>query len=436
MSEHAVHAFSAAPRWIPCPGSMAYPENTRDSGDGGFYANEGTAAHAVAARLLLEKNPRLPDALVAGKHTIELTDEFLTPVQTYVDDVKRRALGGYLHVEQKVSLEGVEGFTDANYGTSDVIIAMPARGKAKAYGVVEDLKFGQGERVYAYTVAQPGAPFVFQIYNEADEPINVEPNYQLMLYALAALRDIEMLVGEPEYILLVINQPRVSILSELRVPIAVLKRFAVFAFERYELSLTAMKHGSEARNFTKLYLNAGEKQCRWCQRGVCETRDLKVQEETASDFEVIEEKPPFAPTDPIRLAKAMRALPFIHDWAKAVMAKANEMVGAGIEVIGPDNKPYKFVEGDLGDRKWKDVAAAEAALMGLLDGDKIYKPKQLITAPAAEKLFKKQPEVWKDIFKPMIGRAPGKPKLVMGSDPRPPFSGAAESDEFDTEDSE
>jgi hypothetical protein len=66
-------------------------------------------------------------------------------------------------------------------------------------------------------------------------------------------------------------------------------------------------------------------------------------------------------------------------------------------------------------------------------GDNAYQPKKILTASGAAKVLdkKKTAETWKDVFMPLIKRAAGKPMLVVGSDPRAPFSPAAESDEFD-----
>jgi hypothetical protein len=448
QSEHSVFAFSASPRWISCPGSMAYPENTAEGHDGGVYADEGTAAHTLAALLLKSKSGMVAEDWIGkvirgGKREFEITEEFAGHVQTYVDDVKRRAIGGYLMVEQRVTLDGVEGFDESNYGTSDAIIGIPERWIAPhdkranlaAYGVVEDLKFGRGEKVYAWEAAREDSPFTMEMLSEdGDEPLVVVPNYQLMMYALACLADIQLLIDNPTYILIVINQPRMGHVSELRVRIEVLERFALFAADALNRAQNALGHGIGASNFEKL-LNPGEKQCRWCRAlARCPAAAKKVQADSASDFETIAEQPPFAPDDSKRIAKMMQAVPFISDWCRAVMAKANEMVAAGIEVIGPDGKPYKFVEGKLGDRKWADEVQAEAALVGQL-ADGAYQPQKILTAAGAAKVLdkKKTAELWKDVFVPLIKRAPGKPMLVQGSDPREPFSPASGSDEFGME---
>jgi hypothetical protein len=419
---------------------MAYPENIADY-DAGEYADEGTAAHALAAACLKSKGKVRAASFIGqiiegGKRTFEVTDEFADHVQTYVDEVERRAIGGYLMVEQRVSLEGIEGFTEANYGTSDAIIAQPG------YGTVGDLKFGRGEKVYAWQLAMPGSLFVMQIYGEGDELINVEPNYQLMMYALAALPDLYLLVDNLKYIVIFISQPRLGHLSELQVPVAVLARFALFASEAFAKAELAMGLGVDAciqhdaiatGPQSSKFFNPGEKQCRWC-RVVCPARTAKVQQEVAADFDIVGEQPPQVPVKPAAVARALLAVPFVQDWCKAVVAQANALVAGGAELIGPDGQPYKFVEGELGDRKWTDKVAAEAALVGQLGPEKAY-TRKLLTAPAAAKIFdkKKTATIWNDLFKPLITRAPGKPILVMGSDPRPPYSPTSDASEFDTE---
>jgi hypothetical protein len=406
---------------------MAYPENTADDVDGGVYADEGTAAHTLAAIILKDKTGMVAEdwigkVIKGGEREFEVTEEFAMHVQTYVDDVQRRAIGGFLMVEQRITLEGVEGFDESNYGTSDAIIALPG------YGVVEDLKFGMGEKVYAWERAYKGAPFTM-LDDDAEEVI---PHYQLMMYALACLADIRLLIDDPSHIFIVINQPRLGHISELRVPIAVLERFALFAADALRVATNAMGFNP---NDPKLenWLNPGEKQCRWCRAlARCPAAAKKVQKEISADFDVIGTEPPVAPVNVPQIARAMLAVPFVSDWCRAVMARANEMVAAGTDIIGPDNKPYKFVEGKLGDRKWADEKKAEDALTGVL-GDKAYQPQKILTASGASKVLdkKRTQATWDDVFVPLIKRAPGKPMLVMGSDPRPAYIPASSSDEFD-----
>lgn len=438
--EHSLFAFSASPRWIPCPGSMAYDANTAQGGDGGFYANEGSALHLVASWCLKRKTVAedyIGEKITIGKDTIEIDAERAEVAQTYVDDVLMRSLGGYLMVEQRLTLEGVEGFDASNYGTGDAVIGIPARFSDPAYGVIEDLKGGAGEKVYCWEYAKSDSPFTMTHYVD-DEAVEVVPNYQLMMYALAARKDLELLIDELAFMRIVICQPRLNSIQELDVPVAVLDRFALFAADALKRATYAMGIGVKSVEAAFAVggqlLTPGDKQCRWCRAVAhCPAAAKRVVQEVGAEFDVIPSHPPVVSVHPSMIAKAMVAIPFIKDWCTAVQVKANEMVAAGAELIGPDSKPYKFVEGDLGDRKWKDPAVAEAALLGVLGPEEAYQPKKILTAPAAAKKLdkKKTKQLWIDQFAPLIDRAPGKPVLALGSDQRPAYSTAAESDEFE-----
>lgn len=144
-----------------------------------------------------------------------------------------------------------------------------------------------------------------------------------------------------------------------------------------------------------------------------------------------------APSRMEDISKAYTALPLISAWCKAVAAEVHRLVATGSQVIGRDGKPLKFVEGELGDRKWIDEEAAEAMLVGQL-ADDAYAPRKIISASVASKKLdrKKTKALWNDAFVPLIGRAKGKPILVQGSDPRAPYDNSAKAEEFEELDHE
>jgi hypothetical protein len=124
-------------------------------------------------------------------------------------------------------------------------------------------------------------------------------------------------------------------------------------------------------------------------------------------------------------------LPLVEQWIKATYAEIDRMVFAGMEVIGPDGQRMKLTEGKKGNRAWTDVEKAEGVLTGLLSADKAYKPRALISPSEADKLLnkKKTAAQWEQI-KPLYTQAPGKPKVVLGSDSAPEWHGEAKADEF------
>jgi hypothetical protein len=426
---------------------MAYPANLVNT-DGGKYANLGTAKHEVSAGVLTGKLAAPESAIgldiKAGLDGFVVDEEFADHVRYYTDEIERRAMGATLMVEQKVSLHGWEGFTKANYGTSDAIIAHEAKIADEttglefpAYGEVCDAKFGSGVKVYAWEYAKPNDLFTMDMFPEgSEEPTLVVPNYQLMMYAVASLKRIELLVGTVSHINIVIIQPPLNSISELRVPRAVLERFALFAAQALKRAEHAKAVGWDAVCAVDNMLNPGEKQCTWCKAfATCPAAAKRVESDVASDFEVIAEQPPTIGLDTKSLGKYFAAVPFVTAWCKAVLAEVNSAVSDGKQVIGSDGQPLKFVEGDLGDRKWESEEAAKDALLGVLPFDKVYTEPEVISAPAAAKLLDKKAtkQQWKDVFEPMVKRAPGKPKLALGSDPRAPYSPAATSDEFEVQ---
>ncbi len=431
---HATFAPSASPRWIPCPGSMAFPENL-EQGESSNYADEGTAAHELAAKCL--KDNTHTDYYIGSQIRVngkdyEITEEFANHVQVYLDDVHNRAAGGHLLVEQRVDLSDWLGPDQG--GTSDAIIAMPI-----AYNVtIEDLKFGRGERVYAWIAANEKSRFVVTITLDTGETQDVEPNFQLMLYGLGSLPLVELLMDRIDTITLVIAQPRVDSISEITITAADMQRFADFVKASIDDCNQAMILEPNSADHM-FYLNPGDKQCRWCRAKTrCAKLAQHIQAEVGMDFEAVasdgQPARPLVPTADLEaLGRAKLAIPLIQVWCQAVNAEVDRLVGEGEKVLGPDGKPYKFVEGKAGNRAWINEKDAEGALTGVLPADKAYAPKKIITPSAAAKLLDKKAtkETWKDMFEPLIRRPPGKPVLALGSDSRPPYTKTAGAEEFE-----
>jgi hypothetical protein len=415
---------------------MAFPENLAD-GDSSTYADEGTAAHELAAECLKLKTnaeQHIGRVFKINGRDYEVTEEFANYVQVYLDDVRNRAAGGHLLVEQRVDLSDWLGPDQG--GTSDAVIAMPI-----AYNVtIDDLKFGRGERVYAWIAATKKSRFTVCINNPKDpeeEGIEVEPNFQLMLYGLGSLPLVDLLMDRIDTITLVISQPRVDSISELTIKAADMQRFAAFVKGAIDDCNQAMILEPNSADHM-FYLTPGDKQCRWCRAKTrCNKLAQHIQEEVGMDFEAVADdgQPhrPLVPTHDLPLlGRAKLAIPLIQVWCQAVNAEVDRLVGEGEKINGPDGKPYKFVEGKAGNRAWTNEKDAEGLLTGHLPADKAYAPKKIITPSAAAKLLDKKAtkETWKE-FEKIIRRPPGKPVLALGSDSRAPYTKTAAADEFE-----
>lgn len=403
MSAHSLFSPSKSAQWINCPGSMAFPANQVDGGSSTF-ADNGTASHHFSALTLAngdDASDYIHESIEINGVRYEMDEERAEYCQVYIDDVRRRAIGGSLFVEYHVDLSEYLG--EGQGGTADALIYLPST----KHLIVEDLKYGTGERVYA------------------------EKNPQLLLYALGALQDVRMMGYEVEKVTVVICQPRLSHIDEYTCDVAELEDFARKAALAVEHAGKAMLLDTEGEEI-EAYINPGEKQCRWCRNVTCKKRARLLTEAVMADFDEIEQAV-VIPSDNDRLSKMFAIAPFVEQWIKAVRAETFRRVAEGAEVLGSDGKPLKFVQGKEGKREWDKEKAVEveALLVGQL-GPKAYKPHEIITAPAAGKLLDKAKtkETWA-LFQDYIKRGAGQPVLALGSDTRPPFSGAAAAGDFD-----
>lgn len=409
---HSLFAPSKAHMWMACPGSMAFPEN-QEQGESSTYADDGTASHEWSALCLKSGKDA---ALFIGSvkeingRVYAMDEERAAFCQIYIDDVRRRAISRSLYVEYSVDLSHILGPEQG--GTADAAIYCPETKQI----IVEDLKYGTGEKIFSFDDVQAIGS------GEALKTLNP----QLALYLLGMCRDVELLGGEVETVTGVICQPRLGHICETTITFEELVRFSVRATGAQIVATSAIL--TALPSVAPKPLNPGQKQCRWCRAAArCPALTAKVQEETRSDFDDMTQ-----PTVPADIARAYAVVPLIELWCKAVKAETWKQVAEGAEVIGPDGKPYKFVEGKEGNRAWVDEGAALAALMGQLPREKIYIEK-MITAPQAAKILDKKAtkQLWADLFAPMIKRARSQPILVPGSDERPAVSSAGVADDFE-----
>lgn len=423
--------------WGKCFGALSMPEN-QGEGKSSTFADNGTASHTLASWALTHHKPCthwLGHKIEVNGVTYGVDEERCEFVQLYVDEVERRAMGGHLLVEQwvdiskwfgSVTCEPCDGTGVGNGdkmgglckscrgtglipqgGTSDAIIIQPAQ----KLMIVDDLKYGTGEKVFA------------------------PRNYQGMSYALGALALAE-LFGEVEKVIILIHQPRISqAASEWECSIEDLLAFGEEMRAAVAKNYGAMGLPIKSPAF-EAYLHPDEKTCRWCKATAsCPKLAKRVAEEVRMDFDTVAAIEPTPPRGTEQLSKAFIALPLVELWCRSVKSEVHRLVASGEKVLGPDEMPLKYVEGDEGKREWTDELAAEAALLGQLTEDKAYAPRKIITAPAAGKILdkKKTKAIWEEVFTPLIKRKKGQAVLALGSDPRPPATEVANAEDFDDE---
>lgn len=400
---HATLSPSGAERWSTCPASVqleaGYPDSSSD------YADEGTAAHAVAEMALREgqdamayKGQRIP---MRGGIAVEVTADMATEVQKYVDYVRDVSAGHELMLEQRLN---ISGWVPEAFGTSDAVIL---REDGELH--ICDLKFGRGVKVDA------------------------EENKQMILYALGALDQFAVLM-DFERVRMTIHQPRLNHVSEWAITVDQLRERG------------ARLKGAAERAY--LYVDSetppvpsdfgpSEKACRFCKaKATCPALAQRVQEEIGADFDNLvawagsdEQKAmtlkALSPSTPEALGKAMQAIDLIEVWCKGVRGEVERRLLLGEPIEG-----WKLVKGRAGPRKWTSEQEAEDLLKSMrLKADEMY-DKTVISPTTAEKLLKDTPRRWAKA-QALITKSEGSPSVAPESDKRPALVIKPAADDFD-----
>lgn len=401
MSDGTYHAKlspSGAHRWMACPGSVVLEADFPD--EGSIYADEGTAAHTLAAFCLTDGLPAetyIGEVIHVGSRQFTVDKTMAGHVDNYVKLVRGLAEGNTLLVERKVPIDHLTGEVGAT-GTADAVIIDTAQ---EAITVV-DLKYGMGVQVDA-----------------VDNP-------QLMMYALGAYEAYSVL-GDFSHVSMYIHMPRLNYVGEYHITTAQLREFG----EQVRRAAECVTNAHKAEDLS-VYLQPSEKGCRFCKaKATCPALLAEVTNAVGGEPATAEDFAQFVPIDTAEgvgdnyLSMAMDKVGLVEDWCKAIRAEVERRLLQGTEVPG-----YKLVEGKQGNRAWVDQDKAEAAMKALrLKADDMY-DRKLISPTTAEKLLKTDPKKW-DKLKELITRASGKPSVAPATDKRPALAiHTATGDEF------
>lgn len=384
---HARLSASESHRWMECPGSVAAidalpPEMRKRSS---WYADEGTAAHALGELCLLNKRKArgYVGKEVAG---FDVTNEMADAVQDYLDEVadqRRRFKKATVAVEKK--FDG--GWFDPDmFGTGDFSLSA-----LFDTFIITDYKHGKGV------------------------PVEVVDNSQLKVYGFLGAAEDDFQYDRAEF---VIAQPRAphrdGPIRRWEMPMADLKAWG----------FDVLKPAADATRRPGAPLKSGD-HCKWCPAAAtCPKLVEDAAEAALKDFDGVEEwvagrghngGPAMeGDGDPAeKLAAALERLPAVKAWCKSVSTTAYVATEAGMKIPG-----WKLVRGKEGNRKWADEKkAARAFKKAGVSADELHETTMLSPAKA-EKLIEDKAKR-KALMDGLTERSEGKRTIAREDDPRP-----------------
>ncbi len=420
---HAILSPSAAKRWASCVASPFEEKGTPDMETG--FAQAGTRAHRIAELTLRE-------TWLKHKLTVEERDErerLYDEAKVEADDVRYNLMmyfDAIVGVHSNISKTKFSDFrVELPLDVSEITTEPGARGTADCVVVADDelwivdLKYGAGV------------------------PVEAEKNYQLAIYALAAMNLYALFGCDIQKVHLMIVQPRCGGVRTWDTTATVLRQFEAALRQRATRAMAIYREDVKAEP-TDYEANA--EVCRFCKAKLkCPAYTAMVKEGLKGDYAVIDSDGKEAaeaasevpapvkaeltaipvPTTPAALAKAHSYLPIIEQWCKEVSSAVSARLTAGEAIPG-----LKLVEGRRGARKWSDAKLAEETLKRMrLKQDEMY-DWTLISPTTAEKLIKsgvigqRQAKTVREMYV----QADGKPVVAPESDPRPALPVGATSD--------
>lgn len=359
---HADASPSSASIWINCPASVTKARGRKRVATS--YSREGSAAHEIA-ELLVHGLP-IPDEIVIEGETVEIEEEMVEAIQSYVDFLRDLRKDSDLFLtETRVRLDHLP---EPIYGTADAI----AYRKANKTLIVPDLKYGKGVKVEA------------------------KNNVQARIYALGALAELEGRGETPERVITVIVQPRMEGQSVDALSVADLRLWEMEtlwpAAERVAKNDKTEKTGTH---------------CRFCVRaGECQSLAKAAQVAARQSFEPVHE----LPSD--ELAAILNDAEMILDWVNKVRAEVSHRLDQGQAVMG-----WKLVA-KRAMRRWLDekMALKELIVTQNLPADEVTK---IVSPAAAERALKTHKINPDPVLKPLVGKQSSGTTLARESDARP-----------------
>lgn len=363
MTLHALLGPSSAHRWMNCTRAPRleehYPETTSP------YAEEGTAAHALAEAILRKDEAGIVEAKLSPYYDQEMDRE----VAKYVDIVRERSEGAVLEVEQRLDFSQ---WVPEGFGTGDAVIIDD--------NIIEviDLKYGKGV------------------------PVSAIDNPQLRLYGLGAYSNYWLLY-DIDTIRMTIVQPRKNSVSTDEI-----SREDLLHWAYEEVRPKARLAWEGAGDFAP-----SESTCRWCKaQNDCRARAHGLAKLAFEDYAF--KSPDLLSDDEI--ARIIDVASELASWAKGV----EEYALSQARDHGKHYPGWKVVSG-RSRRKYTD----EEEIKGRLEANG-YAPQDYLDTKLIG-ITKMQKLIDLEIIEDLIEKPDGKPTLTRDTDERPAINSAEEA---------
>jgi hypothetical protein len=284
--------------------------------------------------------------------TFKVDEERIDSVRACVNVINREP--GEMLIEHRLDTTPVLGVPDQQ-GHSDIIKLYPEG------GVVKD------------GVLLKGVLSVHD-YKSGYILVNAKDNTQGLIYLCAAMIEFS-LVGDFSAFRFCIHQPKLNHYDEWTYTRAELEAFMQLI--RPVAKLAYDIYHENAPFDPQKHLNAGEEQCTYCPvRGRCVARAKRVM----GMFEPLVKRHEL---DDQSLGVVYAQLDEIEAAITDFRAEALRRAKLGVVIDG-----QKMIYGNHGPRKWIDKKAAQDALELLVEPEKIYEPREIISPTQAQKILK------------------------------------------------
>ena len=365
---HAVLSASGSKRWLSCPPSARLERKFPDKA--GEAAQEGTLAHALAEARIRHWLGEISEngltlRIDSIRHDALYSPEMGEYVQEYVDLCieKINAAQGVALVEERLDFSR---WVRNGFGTGDMVVI--------GDGVLEivDLKYGKGV------------------------PVSAEGNTQMQLYALGAIEQYGY-IYDFTHVRMSIFQPRNGGLSTQLMSVDELLAWG-----------ESIKPIAELAYEGKGNFKAGD-HCRFC-RAAAQCKAL-------ADYNMEIAKLEFRDADLLtddEVSFVLERVDGLVRYAEKIKTHALEEALKGHRWPG-----FKVVEGRSNRKITNEAKAVKLLRKAGYTDDVIYKPLEMQTITALEKLVTKKK--FGELLGSVVEKPPGKPTLVPEDDKRPEY---------------